>query len=127
MFADEAIKELFGQQADVFREEAEQALRQEMRDPLGGDAAFLAHTRGDAGEGVSGLLRDIAAAAFGFEKIGISPAFGETLAHRWVGQILEPDFFADRGCAGELGVNLDAQAVADDQQRRVVQRRGVHF
>ena len=122
--ADQALEDALGQQAHVFGEEAEEALGQQVRGHVGrhtGGAQSLGRGR----EGVRRFLGDLPIGAPGLEAFGRAEAAPQQLALGRVAELFEPHHMALAGRAVEVGVNLDAQAVADDQQRRVVERERV--
>jgi hypothetical protein len=116
----DALEKLFGQQADVFGEHAEQTLDQEVRDLLR-VVATAGHRLGDVGEAAGGIGGDLAHRATGAEPLGVGeqPAQLPQVVGR--ADVLEADGVRLRRGAGEMGVDLGDVAVADDEQRRVVE------
>ncbi len=121
----QAFEEPAGQQAHVFGEEAEHALGEEVahlrRRHAGGAQPLCA-----AGEGARGGLGDVAVGLARPVLLGREPQRAQALAHLGPGDVLQRKGVALAGRAGEVGVDLDALAVADDEQRRALQRQRVH-
>ena len=112
------------QQLLVFGEHAEQALDEEVGDFLAVLAA-PAHGGGEFGEVAGGLGSDGGGGFLGAQLFGVGEHPVEQLPGFRLGQLLDADFARLVGVAGEGGVDDDAFAVADDEQRRVVELQGV--
>ena len=84
-----------------------------------------AHGGGELGEVAGGVGGDRRGRFLGAQlfRVGEHPA--QELADLRVGQLLDADFARLVGVAGEGGVDDDALAVADDEQRRVVELQEV--
>jgi len=80
---------------------------------------------GEIGKARGGLGGDVLRGAAGTEALGCLPRPAQALADLGVAQVLQLEDVAFAGRAGEMGVDFDALAVADDEQRRVVQRQRV--
>ena len=113
-----------GQQLLVFGEHAEQALDEEVGDLLAVLAA-PAHGGGELGELAGGLGGDGGGGLLGAQLFGVGEHPVEQLPGFRLGQLLDADFARLVRVAGEGGVDDDALAVADDEQRRVVELQGV--
>ena len=125
LHAHQAFEQARGQQAHVLGEEAEHALGEEVAD-LRRRHAGLVQALGGAGEGARGFLGDVAVAAARLVAVRRLPQSAQALLHLGPDDVFQSEGMALAGRAGEVGVNLDAQAVADHQQRRVFQRQRVH-
>lgn len=95
-----------------------------MRDPLRLVPAG-AQAVGQRGELLRRLLGDELAGDAGLELVGIGEGEPEQAALFRRHQIGDAELVAYAGRVGEVGVDDEALGVADDQQRRVLQRRGV--
>ena len=112
----------------VFGEHAEQALDEEVGDILAavfGKCAAPAHGGGELGELAGGLGGDRRGGLLGAQFFGVGEDPVEQLALFRLGELLDADFARFVRVAGEGGVDDDAFAVADDEQRRVVELQGV--
>ena len=129
------FKHAAGQQAHVFSKKAEQALREEMRDFVGVGLpalrvsffrrAALAQAFGQRGKAARGGFGDVAAGLLGPKAFGRRP---DAAQQRQFGRLVEFDQLRAVGfgrVAGELGVDADRQAVADDQDGQVARRQAV--
>ena len=123
--ADQSLEHAAWQQAHVFGEEAEQALRQEVAD-LFRRVACSAQAFRRGGERLRGQFGDLPVRSGRAEALGGFEAAAQQFALRRVGQFGERDHMAFARCAVEMGVDLDAQPVAHDQQRRVLERQRVN-
>ena len=123
--ADQPLEQPLRQQADVLGKEAEQALRQEVAD-LAARHAGAAQPLGGGGEGARRLLGDVAVAARRAEALRVGPQCAQQLLRFGLRQLLERDHMALARRAGEVGVDLDALAIAHDEQRRALQWQRVH-
>jgi hypothetical protein len=92
---------------------------------LRGVVAALSHRLRDIGEAAGGVSRDVEHRAAGTEllRIGKQPAQALQVLRR--ADVLEADRvgLARRAC--EVGVDLGDLAIADDKQRRVIERESV--
>ena len=113
-----------GKQVFVFGKDAEQALNQKMGDTLAVKPAF-AHVSGESGKVPGGLGGDDGCRFFRTEfwEIGEDPA--QNLPLFGVAQFFDANFAWLVRVAGEGGVDDDAFAVGDDEQRRVFELQGV--
>jgi len=116
------------EQRFVFGKHAEQALDEEMGDFLSvlpAPAPAPAHGGGKLGELAGGLGGDGGGGFFRAQLFGVGEHPFEELAGFGLDQLLDADAARFVGIAGEGGVDFDAFAVADDEQRRVVELQGV--
>ena len=108
----------------VFGEHAEQALDEEVGDLLA-VLATPAHGGGELGELAGGLGSDGGGGFLGAQLFGVGEHPVEQLPGFRLGQLLDADFARLVRVTGEGGVDDDALAVADDEQRRVVELQRV--
>ena len=119
---DEFGEEVAGEEAGVLGEEAEEEFVEEMGDLVRVVAAGL-KTAGEFGELAGGLLGDLLAGARGAEGLrlahdGAEDAEGLLGA---VAELVEVEGVDLLGRVGEVGVDLEALQVADNQEGRVFQ------
>jgi hypothetical protein len=107
----------------VFGEHAEQALDEEVGDFCSPSSARrAAHGGGELGELAGGFGGDLAAVDFsGRSFSGSVNTHLRICRASGVDQLVDADFARLVRVAGEGGVDDDAFAVADDEQRRVVE------
>ena len=122
--AEQVGEDVGGQQVFIFGEHAEQALDEEMGDLLAAPAA-PAHGGGEFGEVAGGLGSDRGGQLLGTQLFRVGEHPSENLPLLGVDQLLDADFARLVRVAGEGGVDDDALAVADDEQRRVVELQRV--
>jgi hypothetical protein len=112
-----------GEQLFVFGEHAEQALDEEVGD--GCRCSRAAHGGGELGELAGGVGGDGGGGFFRAQFFGVGEHPFEELAFFRLDEFVDADFARFVRVAGEGGVDDDALAVADDEQRRVVELQGV--
>ena len=122
--ADQALEHAAGQQAHVFGEEAEQALREEVRHGVGVVAA-AAQLLGQGGKAAGGGFGDVAVGLARTKAAGIEPQAAQQLLLVGLVELVDADGVRLAGVAVELGVDAQGEAVAHHQQRRVGQRQAV--
>lgn len=115
---------MIGQQADILGEHAEHEPVDEMRDRMG-----IVSTRPQAlrqlreffrrlfGQHLAGLGR--------LQPLGIEEAGAQHITGRTVEQVVQREFAHLLHRVGPVGVDAEPVHVADDQQRRVIQRDGI--
>ena len=112
--AHDPFKQSCGQQVHVLGEEAEEALAEEVG-RLGRRHARSSQPIGGLGKGARGLLGDFAVGLAGLEarRFGEQPSQLELNIRP--AQVFEPDDVALARVPREVGMNLDAKAIADHQ------------
>jgi hypothetical protein len=122
--ADDPAERVARQQADIFREEAEEELRQEV-----GGAVRLGPARAEAigqrGEAAGGILRDLLDGRARSQQVRAREEGAQEAQRLRFDDLLVGETMDLLGRAGEVGVDLEPFDVADDQQRRVLQRLAV--
>lgn len=113
-----------GEQLFVFGEHAEEALDEKVGDFLA-FFATLPHGGGELGELAGSLGGDGGSGSFGAQLFGVGEHPFEELACFRLDELLDADGARFVRVAGEGGVDDDAFAVADDEQRRVFKLQGV--
>ena len=121
---DDPLEQPRRQQPHVLGEHAEQALNQEMGDRTR-VMAPLRQRGGDGGETASRFLRDLVIGAAGPKLLRVLEQRAQPGERLRLADLFQPDAVNLRWRTGEMSVNLDAQAVADHQQRRVIQRQRI--
>jgi hypothetical protein len=99
---------------------------QEMRHVLGRVAAVAQHAR-EAGELVGGFGRHRGAGHARLQAIGGMEHRVEDLPRFEIGQLLDVEAIDALHRIGEVGMHLDRLQVRHHQQRRILQRVGVHL
>jgi hypothetical protein len=117
---EELLEQLVGQEIDVFGEETEHALHQEVRHVerrmsllLEGDRE-LADLGGD-------VARDLLDRELRLERLGVGEDAAELVEGGGLGELVQRDRVDLLGRAGEVGVNFRPGDVADDQQRGIAE------
>ena len=95
-----------------------------MRDLFAG-GALLAQGLGDLADAARRLLGDRAAGEAGLELVRIEEDGVQDLVRAWRAQVLQAHFVHPVRRVGEVGVDHDAVHVADDEQRRVLERLAI--
>ena len=114
------------QQADVLGEQAEQQPDADMADAPG-IVATSAQGQGQVAEAAGGGFGERRRGLPGPQPLRVGEGPLEHLARLGVAQVVQRDDAHRRHGAGEGGVDDDAVDIADDQQRRVFQRRRVQL
>jgi len=115
---DDAGKQPGGQQADVLAEHTEHQLHEEVGRALGRHAPD-AHPVGQLAKAVGGLLGDAFPRYVGPEGMGIVEDLTKDVEVGGLGEPGQVEGVHALGRVSEVGVDLEAVHVADDQQGRV--------
>src|SRR5665213_1713975 len=130
---DEAAEGVIGEEADGVREEAEDEAHQEMRDlfarGLRGDGLLQLDALGEAKEVGGGGLRNTGCGEFGPELVVVAEDVAEDFQRRERGgsgvagikEIVQREGVDTAGRVLKLGVDLEANEVADDEERGIFQ------
>ena len=135
----QAFKQALRQQIHIVRKEAKQALREKVRHHFGrvdrraadDIAVFVPHAAARAqpsrqrGKALGRHFGDVAGGGFGAKPLGVVPQLFELSALFRLRQLVDLHRVHRAGVAGELGVDAQGGAVADDHQRRIRQRQAV--
>ncbi|MEX2173053.1 MAG: hypothetical protein WD872_01740, partial [Pirellulaceae bacterium] len=116
-----AAEDAVGEQLNVLGEHREHQLHQKMGDIVRRHAA-LAHGVGHQTELFAHQAGDAAAGDAGPQGVGLGEQPAKNLQVVRLGQARQVEFIDPLGGAGKVGVDFEAVEVADDQQRRVVER-----
>ena len=117
----EAAEELRRQQSDPLAEHAKHELHQEVGRPLGRHALPHSQPLGQVAEPLGGVPGDRLRADIGPQGVRLGKQFPQDVQIGRLGQPGQVELVFPLGRGREVGMDLEAVHVADDQQRRILQ------